>query len=137
MKEEQEGLVIEVIDDVAKIKAGRHNDCKNCGACPGDNNIIISANNKLGAKPGQRVVFEMKQVGVLKATFIVFVLPIISAFIGVGLGMLLGKYFNSNINLFEIAGGILAFALSLIVVKLYDKAANADSKSKPVVTRIL
>lgn len=136
MKTEQ-GLVIEVIDDIAKIKAGRHNDCKNCGACPGDNSIIITANNKVGAKQGQRVLFEMKEGNALTATFIVFVLPLISAFIGAGLGMMIGKYFEGNINIFEIAGGIFAFALSLIFIKIYDKAVNASKKSQPDIIRIL
>lgn len=136
MKTEQ-GLVIEVSDDIAKIKAGRHNDCKNCGACPGDNSIVITANNKVGAKPGQRVLFEMKEGNALTATFIVFVLPLIAAFAGAGLGMVIGKYFGGNINIFEIAGGIIAFVLSLIFVKLYDKAVNTSKKSQPDIIRIL
>lgn len=133
----EEGLVIEVSDDIAKIKAGRHSDCKNCGACPGDNNIIITANNKVGARPGQRVLFEMKEGNALTATFIVFILPLISAFIGAWLGMMLGKYVDANINIFEIAGGIIAFGISLIFVKLYDKSVNASKKSQPDIIRIL
>lgn len=133
----EQGLVVEVIDGVAKIKVGRHSDCKNCGACPGDNSIIISASNNIGAKPGQRVLFQMKEENVLKATFVIFILPLISAFIGAGLGMLLGKYFESNINLFEISGAIIAFISSLIFVKLYDKSVNASKKSKPEIIKIL
>lgn len=133
----EQGLVIEVIDGVAKIKVGRHSDCKNCGACSGDNSIIISASNNIGAKPGQRVLFQMREENVLKATFVIFILPLISAFIGAGLGMLLGKYFESNINLFEISGAIIVFISSLIFVKLYDKSVNASKKSKPEIIRIL
>jgi sigma-E factor negative regulatory protein RseC len=136
MKTEQ-GLVVEVINGVTKIKVGRHSDCKNCGACPGDNSIIISANNRIGAKPGQRVLFEMKEKNALMATFIVFILPLISTFIGAVLGMLLGKYFERNINLFAISGGIVAFILSLIFVKFYDKSVNASKKSQPEIVRIL
>lgn len=136
MKTEQ-GLVVDVINDVAKIKVGRHSDCKNCGACPGDNSIIISANNKIGAKTGQRVLFEMKEGNALMATFIVFVLPLISAFIGAVLGMGLGKYFESNVNLFGISGGIVAFILSLIFVKFYDKSVDSSKKAQPEIVRIL
>ncbi len=73
MKREQ-GLVIEVNDDVAKIKVGRHSDCKNCGACPGNESITIYANNKIGAKSGERVIFEVKEASFLGAAFIVFIL---------------------------------------------------------------
>lgn len=86
----EQGLVIEVNNDMAKIKVGRHNDCRNCGACPGNDSVIISANNKIGAKPGQRVAFEVKEDNVLKAAFVVFILPLIVAFIGALLGRAAG-----------------------------------------------
>lgn len=136
MKTEQ-GLVIEVNDNVAKIKAGRHSDCKNCGACPGDNNIIITATNNIGAKPGQRVLFEIKEDKVLKATFIVFILPLVFAFIGVLIGGGVGQHFNSDSYIFEIAGGVITFLLSLAFVKFYDKAVNANNKSQPSIISIL
>jgi sigma-E factor negative regulatory protein RseC len=136
MKTEQ-GLVIEVIEDVAKVKVGRHSDCKNCGACPGSDSVIINANNKIGAKPGQRVVFEVKEANVLGAAFIVFILPLIALFIGVILGGLVAGYTGSNIRMFQIIGGIIAFLISIIVVKAFDKAADSNKKSQPVIIQIL
>ncbi|AGX41572.1 SoxR reducing system RseC family protein [Clostridium saccharobutylicum] len=136
MKTEQ-GLVIEVSDNVAKIKVGRHNDCKNCGACPGNDSIVITATNKIGAKPGQRVAFEVKESNFLMATFVVFVLPIIALFIGVLLGGVVSKYIGSNIRISQIIGGIIMFVLSLIFVKSFDKTASANNKSQPVIVRIL
>jgi sigma-E factor negative regulatory protein RseC len=136
MKTEQ-GLVIEVDNDIAKIRVGRHSDCKNCGACPGDNSIIISANNVVGAKPGQRVAFEMKDVNVLRAAFVVFIFPLIAAFIGVLLGMFIGDYLQQDGFYYEIFGGIITFALSLIFVKAFDKAEKASAKSQPVIVEIL
>lgn len=136
MKTEQ-GLVIEVIDEEAKIKVGRHNDCKNCGACPGNDSVIIIANNQVGAKPGQRVLFEVKEKSILKAAFIVFILPLVALFIGVMLGGVAGKYIGINIRMLQIMGGIMAFLLSLAVIKVFDKAASKSDKSKPVIVRIL
>lgn len=136
MKTEQ-GLVIEVSDNVAKIKVGRHNDCKNCGACPGNDSIVITATNKIGAKPGQRVAFEVKESNFLMATFVVFVLPIIALFIGVLLGGVVSKYIGSNIRISQIIGAIIMFVLSLIFVKSFDKTVSANNKSQPVIVRIL
>ena len=136
MKTEQ-GLVIEVTDNITKIKVGRHSDCSNCGACPGSDSVIISANNKIGAKVGDKVTFEMREDNVLKGAFIVFVLPLIIAFMGVILGGFIGKYIGSNINVFQIIGGITAFLLSLIFVKLFDRAATTSEKSKPEIISIL
>lgn len=136
MKTEQ-GLVIEIIDEIAQIKVGRHSDCSNCGACPGSDSVIISANNIIGAKVGDRVTFEMKEVNVLKGAFIVFVLPLIIAFIGVILGGVIGKYIGSNINVSQIIGGITAFLLAMVFVKLFDRAATISEKSKPAIISIL
>lgn len=136
MKTEQ-GIIIEVIDDVAKIKVGRHNDCSNCGACPGNDSVIISANNKIGATVGQRVIFDVKEVNVLRGAFVVFIMPLIAIFVGVLVGGEIGKYIGSNIHIFQIAGGIITFLLSIIFVKLFDKAATASEKSKPEIIRIL
>lgn len=136
MKTEQ-GLVIEVIDGVAKIRVGRHSDCTNCGACPGTNSVIIDANNKIGAKIGQMVAFEVKESNVLSGAFIVFVMPIIVAFIGVICGRVIANYMGANINIFQVVGGVIAFLLSLIFIKMFDKAATLSEESKPVITRIL
>ena len=136
MKTEQ-GLVIEVINNIANIKVGRHSDCSNCGACPGSDSVIISANNKIGAKVGDKVTFEMREDNVLKGAFIVFVLPLIIAFIGVLLGGFIGKYMKFNINVSQIIGGITAFLLSMIFVKLFDRAATISEKSKPEIISIL
>lgn len=136
MKTEQ-GLVIEVNNDVAKIKVGRHSDCKNCGACPGSDSIIISANNKIGAKPGQRVSFEVKEANFLGATFIVFILPLIALFIGVMLGEVIGKSMGLSIPMFQVIGGIIALVLSIIIIRKVDKNAKLNKKSLPVIVRIL
>lgn len=136
MKTEQ-GFVIEVIDDLAKIKVGRHSDCKNCGACPGSDSIIISANNKMGAKPGQRVLIEVKETNVLKAAFVVFILPLIALFIGVMLGGIIGEYIKFNIFMSRVIGGIITFLLSIFIIKIFDKASAENEKSKPVIIRIL
>jgi len=136
MKTEQ-GIIIEAIDNVAKIKVGRHNDCSNCGACPGNDSVIITANNKIGATVGQRVVFDVKEVNVLRGAFVVFILPLIAIFIGVLVGGEIGKYIGYNIHVFQIAGGIITFLLAIIFVKLFDKAATASEKSKPEIIRIL
>jgi sigma-E factor negative regulatory protein RseC len=136
MKTEQ-GLVIETSNGIAKIKVGRHNDCKNCGACAGNDSIIISADNKIGAKPGQRVSFEVRETNVLSAAFIVFILPLIALFIGVMLGGFLGQYIGVNVRMFQIIGGIIALVLAVITVKVFDKAANKNKKNQPVIVHIL
>ncbi|MBP1765422.1 MAG: positive regulator of sigma RseC/MucC [Firmicutes bacterium] len=82
MEKQQEGIVIETRGDMARVKTSRHNDCENCGACPGNSAIVLDARNPLDAKIGQRVVIEIQEVNMLKAAFIVYVLPLLAAFAG-------------------------------------------------------
>lgn len=133
----EEGLVIEAMGSTAKIKTGRHNDCKNCGACPGDNTVIVCAKNQKGAVPGQRVVFEVKENHVLMAAFITFILPLIVVFVGVMLGDFVGHSIGVFRLGFEILGGVLSFILAIVFIKLLDSNVSGREQSQPVILRIL
>ena len=133
----EEGLVIETIGNTAKIKAGRHNDCKNCGACPGDDNVIIVAKNLQGAIPGQRVVFEVKESNAVIGAFIVFILPLIAVIVGIILGRFIGQVVGKPISIFEIIGGVTALIISIIYIKLFDSSVKRKDKSQPEILRIL
>ena len=132
-----EGLVIEVSGDIAKIRAGRHNDCKNCGACPGNDAIVISAKNPIGAVQGQRVAFEVKEANAVKGIFIVFILPLILVFFGVMLGWLIGRLIGGYILTFEVIIGAIAFVSALIYIKFFEHSVNKTDKTFPVIVRIL
>lgn len=137
MKEETQGIVIETSEDMAKVKANRHGDCKSCGACPGDNATVLEVQNPLGAKPGQRVVFEIKEENMLKAAFVVYILPIIAIFLGGICGTWLATRFGQPEKMFQIGGAIIAFILSILYVKVFDRAIDKNNKAKPIITRIL
>lgn len=137
MVKEQEGVVIEINGAMAKIKAGRHGDCKNCGACPGDKSMVLDAQNPIGAKPGQRVAFEIKETNMLKAAFIVYLLPIVAIFIGAAAGNWLAVKFQYSTQAFQITGGIIGFIISIIYIKLFEKSSNNNSRMQPVITRSL
>ena len=132
-----EGLVIEATGNIAKIKTGRHNECKNCGACPGDNSVIVCAKNQKGAMPGQRVVFEVKETNALMAAFIVFILPLVVVFVGAMIGEFIGQEVGSFNSGFEIIGGLIGFILALGYIKFFDKSLKGKEKSQPSILRIL
>ena len=138
MDKQQEGIVLEVIGgNLAKIKASRHNDCENCGACPGNSAMVLEALNDIGAKPGQRVAFEVREVNMLKAAFIVYILPLIAIFMGAMAGGKVAERLSSEVLWWQIAGGVLAFILSVIYIKYFDNAARTDVKMQPIIVRIL
>jgi len=137
MRKEEYGIVVEINGEMAKVKAARHGDCENCGSCPGDNAITLDVKNPLSAKLGQKVAFEIPQTNMLQAAFVVYILPLIAAAAGVIVGSLIANQFGQPMIPFQIIGGIVAFILSLIFVKLYDRYVKNNKKMLPVITKIL
>jgi len=135
---EEEGIVIEIFEgNMAKVKVGRHGECKNCGACPGDSALVIEAQNLIGAKAGQRAVFEMKETNMLMAAFVVYIAPLIAILVGVIVGQGIAVKFGYSVQGFQIGGGILTFLLSILNIKVFDNFAHNNKKMQPVITRIL
>ncbi|MBP2033716.1 sigma-E factor negative regulatory protein RseC [Clostridium algifaecis] len=137
MKNESSGIVIEVDNDIAKVRTSKHGDCENCGACPGAAASVVNAKNPIGAKPGQHVMFEIEQTNMLKAAFVVYILPIIAILLGVFIGTVLADKIGGNEKTFQIVGGIVLFVLSLLYVKIFDKSTGKKQSMKPVIKRIL
>lgn len=137
MDKQQEGIVLEIVGDMAKVKTSRHNDCENCGACPGNSAMVLEALNQVGAKPGQRVAIEVQEINMLKAAFIVYILPLIAVFIGALLGGILAQKLGNESLWFQVTGGIVAFVLSVVYIKYFDSAARLDVKMQPIIVRIL
>ena len=137
MDKQQEGIVLEIIGDIAKVKTSRHNDCENCGACPGNSAMVLDALNQIGAKPGQRVAIEVQEINMLKAAFIVYILPLIAVFIGALLGGVVAQKFGNESLWFQVTGGVVAFVLSVVYIKYFDSAARLDVKMQPIIVRIL
>lgn len=133
MKDNKEGIVVEINNNIAKVKLGKHSDCESCGACPGSQNVFIDAENKVSAKVGQRVFLEIKEVSMVKASFFTFILPLISIVI-----ILIGiSNINSKVDLYikvlTIGGGILLFLSSILYIKFLDKKLK---ETMPAVTMI-
>ena len=138
MIKEEEGIVIEILqDNMARVKVGRHGECKNCGACPGDSALVMEAENSIGAKTGQKIVFQMKETNMLMAAFVVYIVPLIAIFLGIIAGQVLAEKIGYSVQSFQVGGGILAFALSVVNIKVFDKFAHNNKKMQPVIIKIL
>ena len=135
---EEEGIIIEIFENnIAKVKVGRHNECKNCGACPGDSSVVIEAQNPIGARTGQRIAFQMKETNMLMAAFIVYIAPLIAVVVGIIVGGVIAKKFGYPVKGFQIVGGILTFILSVLNIKIFDNFSHNNDKMQPVITQIL
>lgn len=137
IKEEVEGIVIETTGDFAKVKASKHGDCKNCGACPGDSAAVLDVKNPIGAKAGEHVVFEVKEQNMIGAAFVVYIMPIIAIFLGVLVGTWISNFVGAYEMAFRVIGGIVFFIIALVYIKIFDRITAKNDASKPVIIRII
>ena len=102
----QEGFIMHIEGDLAKVKVAPNAECDNCGAC----NIVhmeILAYNPVMAAPGQKVKFTMIQDNMLRISFMIFVLPLLSIFAGLYAGSLAAMFFKLNETALMTAGFFL------------------------------
>ena len=137
MKTEEGSVVSVLADGMAEVKVGRHNDCIACGACPGAENITVIARNVVGAKIGQRVEFEVREVNVVIGAFVCFVMPLIIAALGVFIGRWVSNPMGYDMIQSEIVGGIAGFLIGVVGVKLFDRSLSKAEEAKPKITAII
>lgn len=136
VKKEEEGIVIAIDGKMAKVRASRHSDCENCGACPGDLATVMDVYNPVDAKVGQRVSIEISETNMLKAAFIVYLLPLLTAFIGFLFGRWVSQNYGFPALLSEVGATIIAFVLTLVYIKYYDRAMKKTTMM-PVIKNVL
>jgi len=73
----------------------------------------------------------------LKAAFIVYILPLIAVFIGILLGWKVAELLGIEPLWLQVAGGVITFILSVVYIKYIDTSAKHDAKMQPVIIRIL
>lgn len=133
MKKEEIGVVVETDGKVAKVRSSRDGGCE----CHGDIEMVLSVQNPLAAKPGQKVVFEMPEANVAQVSLIVLMIPLVLTTIGAVLGWLLAINIGLVIVACQIIGGIIGFILAAFLIKKYDKVMRNSEKMQPVITKIV
>jgi sigma-E factor negative regulatory protein RseC len=132
----QEGFIMHLDGDLAKIKVAPNPDCDNCGNC----NIVhmeLLAYNPVKAKPGQKIRFTMIQDNMLKISFMIFIFPLLSLFAGLYAGSLIASAYNLHNSGTMTAGGFLTLGLALAVIFFYDKKYKLNKSNFPQIIEII
>ena len=129
-----EGIVIDSSGDTTKVRCSIHSDCENCGVCPGNNAIILDVTDEVGAKVGERVLIESKETNMLRAAFMIFMLPLLA----IGLGIFLGYYLSSRLMisaaLLMTMGGLIFGLPAIYIIRRLDKTMQSE---KPNIIRTI
>lgn len=136
---EQKGMVVEVIDGKAIVAIRRHDVCGKCGGCgavisgAGENHI--ETNNFVNAVVGNTVRIGMDTSHVLKASFVVYIVPIMALLLGIWLGQQLTGVVGTFAR-FDIVLGLVFLLASYFIVRGYDRKMT-DGKARATILEIV
>ena len=139
----EQGIVIRTETETAWVKTQKTKACEGCssrGACSvmgGGEDMEVEAINAAGGKVGDRVVLSFETASLLKATFLVYVFPIICMLIGALIGQKLAPLLNLNGSTSSAIGGFLFLGLSILFVKIKGNRMSQQEEYRPKVIRIL
>ncbi len=139
---EEEGIVAEVEGDIAKVAILTKSACEKCaasGVChPGDQEFM-EAVNPLGAKKGQKVKVVVAPQLYLKASIILYGVPmaafICGAIVAKNLAVKYGTEASSD--LWAALAGTACLLVSFIFIRAYNKKVEKTQTYKPRIVEIL
>jgi sigma-E factor negative regulatory protein RseC len=139
---EEEGIVAEIVDGMAKVAVMKKSACEQCaasGVChPGDQDLMEAA-NPLGAKKGQKVKIVVAPQIYLKASIILYGVPmaafIAGAIIAKNLAIRAGNEAGSD--LWAFLAGTVCLIVSFFFIRAYNNKVERTQKYKPVIVEIL
>ena len=102
-------------------------DCHKCSGCgAAKETILLTADNPIGAGVGDLVNVRSETGPVLKAAMVLYMMPLVLFFAGYAAGAALG--------LSGALFGVLAFALSIVLIVAYDRRMAKQDKTIYTIT---
>jgi sigma-E factor negative regulatory protein RseC len=141
---EEEAIVIDQNGEFAEVDIIRTKPCGLCGKTQGCGNSIwgkvfsfqkrkIKIQNKINAKVGEKVKLVIEENYLLKASLLLYGLPLLFLFGG----MIASEYILVATNDFVVfLGGILGFTLGIILLKFITAQNHTKLFSEAILAKI-
>jgi sigma-E factor negative regulatory protein RseC len=139
----EKGIVFKVTDDIAWVKTSRSSACescserKSCHVSADGKEMEVEAINAIGARVDDKVVLYMKSSALLKASFLLYVFPIIVMLLAALLGQQAAPRLDLNPTALAPVGGIAGFILAFLFVRRKSRQMGECQDYKPKIIRIL
>jgi sigma-E factor negative regulatory protein RseC len=136
------GKVIKVEGNQATILFTRGTACGECGKCQVGKDkleMVMIADNDLGAQVGDEVEIELENISFMTAVTIAYGFPLLALMAGIFGGYYGILALGLEEDMAQVIGaalGLSALAVSHIIIKLKDKSIKKMKKFKPVITGI-
>jgi sigma-E factor negative regulatory protein RseC len=126
----------------AWVKTVRSSACESCASresCnPGKAKFQeVEAINDVGALIGDHIQFTISSASPLKATFLLYLFPILCLLAGGIIGNELALTFDLKSSVLSVVSSLLFFAVSMWFVRLGGRSLGRKEAYRPRITRIL
>lgn len=137
----EQGTVVKTDNGVAVVKTRKSEACAGCAsrnACNAmGNDVEVEALNRIGAKQGDDVVLQIQTRPFLKATFILYLFPILCMMAGAMAGEKLAPAFDFDKSVLSAILAFASFFISIWIVKAKGKEMGKKEEYRPKIIRIL
>lgn len=141
---EELAQVVEVGPGKARVEVKRSSACRHCAsaslclAFSKDTNAV-EVSDPIGVRVGQRVRVGLESTALLKASAILFVIPILALVAGVFLGNLLAirQGYQGSAELWAILVGISALFITFLIIRLLNDYFRKKRGYVPIITGVV
>jgi sigma-E factor negative regulatory protein RseC len=139
----EEGVVTRIDAAGTWVKTMRGDCCESCTSksmchtMGGGKEMEVAALNAAGARVGDRVVLKMDTAPFLKATFLVYLFPVLLLVIGATVGEWLARSSAAYSPLPAALAGFGSLALGLVVMKLTADRLVRRQSYRPRIVRVI
>ncbi len=139
----ERGIVIKLDSTTAWVKTTRSSACETCSAKSSCNvvengeEMEVEAINEAGAQVGDRIIISIETASLLKASFLLYVFPILLMLAGAIIGQKAAPLLDIDPSLFSAVVGFSFFFVSIWFVKSRGNRMAREKEYKPKIIRIL
>ena len=139
----EQGIVTKTDSRAAWVKTIKSGACKGCtarGSCHslgGGDDMEVKAINEAGAKVGDRIVLSLETSSLLKASFLLYVFPILLLIIGALMGQEIAPYIDFNPSGFSAILGFSFFFAAVLIIKAKANKMAKKNEYRPKIIKIL
>lgn len=133
------GVVLNVENGNAIIGLKRNSACSSCGACElGSNHsqMELTLENTVNARPGDTVEIQLPASQFLKASAILYLIPLIGLILGIVLGYYIGLALNANAEIIGAVNGILFTTLAYMSIRRLEPKFKKNTDLNPTIVGI-
>jgi len=139
----EQGIVVRTDSRGAWVKTNKSGSCEGCsarGSCHSLSDrgeMEVKAINEAGAKVGDRIVMSFDSASLLKATFLLYVFPILLLIIGAAIGQETAPYFDFNPSGFSAIIGFSFFFAAVLIIKVRANKLAKKKEYRPKIIKVL